>query len=50
MQIPVQVTFEGTEPSDAVRFAIGHEVERQEKQNHHMVGCRVAVIAPSHQQ
>ena len=48
MQIPVQVTFEGTEPSDAVRSAIEHEVERLEKHNHHIVGCRVTVIAPSH--
>jgi ribosome-associated translation inhibitor RaiA len=48
MQIPVQVTFEGAEPSEAVRSAIEREVERLEKHNHHIIGCRVAVIAPSH--
>ena len=48
MQIPLQLTFEGTEPSDTVRAAIGREVERLEKHNGHIIGCRVAVIAPSH--
>ena len=48
MQIPLQVTFEGTDPSEAVRATIAHEVERLEKHNHHIIGCRVTVIAPSH--
>lgn len=48
MQIPLQVSFEGTEPSDAVRSAIEREVERLETHNRHIVGCRVAVIAPGH--
>jgi ribosome-associated translation inhibitor RaiA len=48
MQIPLQVTFEGTDPSEAVRVAIGREVERLEKHNRHIIGCRVAIIAPSH--
>ena len=48
MQTPLQVTFEGSEPSDAVRIAIEHEVERLETHNRHIIGCRVAVIAPSH--
>jgi hypothetical protein len=26
---------------------IGHEVERLEKYQHHITGCRVAVVAPS---
>jgi ribosome-associated translation inhibitor RaiA len=47
MQIPLQVTFEGTEPSEAVRVVIDREVARLEKHNHHITGCRVAVIAPS---
>jgi ribosome-associated translation inhibitor RaiA len=47
MQIPLQVTFEGSEPSDAARVAIEHEVERLEKHNRRITGCRVAVIAPS---
>ena len=48
MQVPLQVTFEGTEPSEAVRALIGREVAQLEKHNHHIIGCRVAVIAPSH--
>jgi|ERR1700722_8527108 ribosome-associated translation inhibitor RaiA len=48
MQIPLQLTFEGTEPSEAVRAAIEHEVERLETHNRNIIGCRVAVIAPSH--
>jgi ribosome-associated translation inhibitor RaiA len=48
MQIPLQVTFEGYDPSEATRAAIEREVERLEKHNRHIIGCRVAVIAPSH--
>src|SRR5437763_14181823 len=47
MQIPLQISFENAEPSEAVRAAIGHEVERLEKYQHHITGCRVAVVAPS---
>ena len=47
MQVPLQVTFEGTEPSQAVRAVIDHEVDRLEKHNHRIIGCRVTVIAPS---
>jgi len=48
MQVPLQITFEGTDPSAPVRAAIEREVERLEKHNRHIIGCRVAVIAPSH--
>jgi ribosome-associated translation inhibitor RaiA len=47
MQIPLQLAFEGTDPSEAVRVAIEREVERLERHNQHIIGCRVAVIAPS---
>ncbi|HEY4858069.1 MAG TPA: HPF/RaiA family ribosome-associated protein [Xanthobacteraceae bacterium] len=47
MQIPLQVMFENTGPSEAIRATIGHEVERLEKYQHHITGCRVAVVAPS---
>ena len=47
MQIPLQMTFENAEPSEAVSAAIEHEVERLEKYQHHITGCRVAVVAPS---
>ena len=48
MQIPLQVTFEGCDPSEPARAAIEREVERLEKRNSHIIGCHVAVIAPSH--
>ena len=47
MQIPLQITFENAEPSEAVSVAIQHEVERLEKYQHHITGRRVAVVAPS---
>ncbi len=48
MQIPLQITFEGTDPSEAARFLINQEVERLENHNQRITGCRVKVIAPSH--
>jgi ribosome-associated translation inhibitor RaiA len=48
MQIPLEVTFEETESSEAARAVIDHEVGRLEEHNHQIIGCRVAVIAPSH--
>ncbi len=48
MQIPLQVTFEGSDPSEPVRAAIEREVERLEKHNRQIIRCQVAVIAPSH--
>ena len=48
MQIPLQVTFEGSDPSEPVRAAFEREVERLDKHNRHIIGCHVAVIAPSH--
>ena len=48
MQIPLQVTFEGCDPSEPARAAIEREVERLEKHNRHIIGCYVTVIGPSH--
>jgi hypothetical protein len=48
MQIPPQITFEGSEPSDAARTVISREIERLETHNDRITGCRVTVIAPSH--
>jgi hypothetical protein len=47
MQTPLQVTFEGCEPSEAARVAIEREVARLEEHNNRIVSCRVSVIAPS---
>lgn len=48
MQIDPQITFEGSESSDAARAQILNEIERLETHNQHITGCRVTVIAPSH--
>ena len=48
MQIAPEITFEGSESSDAARAQILSEIERLETHNHRITGCRVKVIAPSH--
>jgi hypothetical protein len=48
MQIAPEITFEGSETSDAARAQIINEIERLETHNHRITGCRVKVIAPSH--
>jgi ribosome-associated translation inhibitor RaiA len=48
MQIAPEITFEGSESSDAARTQILSEIERLEIHNHRITGCRVKVIAPSH--
>jgi ribosome-associated translation inhibitor RaiA len=48
MQINPEITFEGSDSSDAARAQILSEIERLEIHNHHITGCRVKVIAPSH--
>jgi hypothetical protein len=45
--MPLQVTFEGCEPLEAVRAVIEREAARLEEHAHGIIGCRVAVIAPS---
>jgi hypothetical protein len=47
MQIPMQINSEHADLSQAARAAIEHEVGRLEKCEHHITGCRVAVVAPS---
>jgi hypothetical protein len=48
MQIAPQITFEGSESSDAACTQILSEIERLENHNQRITGCRVKVIAPSH--
>jgi hypothetical protein len=43
----LQISCEHADLSEAVRAAIEHEVERLEEYQHHITGCRVAVVAPS---
>jgi ribosome-associated translation inhibitor RaiA len=47
MQIALEITFEGTDSSDAARVQILSEIERLESHNQRITGCRVKVIAPS---
>lgn len=47
MQVPLQIKFEGTEPSDAARFQIEQEVDRLESHNNRIISCLVTVSAPS---
>jgi ribosome-associated translation inhibitor RaiA len=47
MQIAPEITFEGSESSDAARAQILGEIERLETHNSRITGCRVKVIAPS---
>ena len=48
MQIAPEITFEGSDSSDAARLQILGEIERLEIHSHRITGCRVKVIAPSH--
>jgi ribosome-associated translation inhibitor RaiA len=48
MQIAPQITFEGSESTDAARDVISREIARLETHNKRITGCRVTVIAPSH--
>ena len=48
MQITPQITFEGSDSSDAARDQILSEIGRLEHHNRRITGCRVKVIAPSH--
>ncbi|MEI9924334.1 MAG: HPF/RaiA family ribosome-associated protein [Bradyrhizobium sp.] len=48
MQIDPEITFEGSEPSPAVREVILKEIERLGTHNQRITGCRITVIAPSH--
>jgi ribosome-associated translation inhibitor RaiA len=47
MQIPLQISCEHTDLSEAVRTEIEREVWRLEECENHITGCRVAVVAPS---
>jgi ribosome-associated translation inhibitor RaiA len=48
MQIAPEITFEGSESSDAARAQILSEIKKLETHNQRITGCRIKVIAPSH--
>ena len=46
MQLPLQITFRGMEPSDAIDVNIRKKAEELERFTEHITGCRVIVEAP----
>ncbi len=43
MQVPLQITFRGMEPSEALEAAIRKRAEKLERFYDHIISCRVAV-------
>ena len=46
MQVPLDITFENSEPSDAIRSEIERQAKRLEKFSDRITSCNVAVITP----
>lgn len=46
MQIPVQITFQGLDESDALQDAVRAHVEELERYHDHITSCRVVLTAP----
>ena len=48
MAVPIEIVFEGMEPSEAVRARIEREAEKLEQFHDRITACRVAFQAPRH--
>ena len=48
MPVPIEIVFEGIEPSEAVRTRIEREAEKLEQFHDRITACRVAFQAPRH--
>ncbi len=46
MQVPLDISFENCEPSDAIRMEIEKHAKRLEKFHDRITSCKVAIIAP----
>ena len=46
MQVPLDITFENSEPSEAIRSEVEKQAKRLEKFSDRVTSCHVAVIAP----
>lgn len=46
MQVPYEITFDGMDPSDAVRARVQKEIDRLERFHDRITSCRVAITAP----
>jgi ribosomal subunit interface protein len=47
MESPVQISFQGIDPSDFVRAAVSEHMERIER-HHRVQRCRIVIAAPHH--
>ena len=48
MDRPLELVFQNTKPSEALKKIIHERMERLEKLHQHIIGCRVTVDLPSH--
>jgi cold shock CspA family protein/ribosome-associated translation inhibitor RaiA len=46
MQVPLHISFENSEPSEAIRLEVERHAKRLEKFHDRITSCKVAVIAP----
>ena len=46
MQTPLQISFDGVDPSPAVEARIGEKAAKLERLHGRIVGCKVVVEAP----
>ena len=46
MQVPLDISFENSEPSEAIRSEVEKQAKRLEKFSARITSCNVAVIAP----
>ena len=46
MQVPLEITFQNSEPSEAIRAEVEKHAQRLEKFTDRITSCNVAVIAP----
>src|ERR1700730_18088331 len=46
MQVPLDITFENSEPSQAIRSEVEKQAKRLERFHDRITSCNVAVIAP----
>jgi ribosomal subunit interface protein len=48
MEVPLQVTFRGMSPSDALRDRVRARADKLSTYHRHVLACRVAIEAPGH--
>jgi ribosome-associated translation inhibitor RaiA len=47
MQVPLDITFQNSEPSEAIRSEVEKQAKRLEKFHDRITSCHVTVIAPT---